>query len=312
MRNHVIAEITKLAANDQRIMLLTADLGFNVVEQFSEKYPNRYINVGIAEQNMTSIAAGLALEGNMVFTYSIGNFPTLRCIEQVRNLVCYHNANVKILAVGGGFAYGSLGMTHHATEDIAMMRALPNMKVFVPADEIEAVACLNEIYNYDGPAYLRMARGKEECIHSSNDKLNINQLIEIKNHGFDICILASGTILTEAIILQKKLEDNGIDSSVYSVPAIKPIDSDGILNLAIKSKLIITLEEHNIIGGLGGAVAEVLSSLRTHAPLLRFGLPDVFTSTVGDQEYLRDYYGLSANKILKKLNSYLLTMERGE
>ena len=135
----MIDEITKLAETDERIIIVNGDLGFGVLEKFRDKFPDRYFNVGIAEQNMTSVAAGLALEGNMVFTYSIGNFPTLRCIEQIRNDVCYHNANVKVLAVGGGFPYGDLGMTHHATEDIAMMRALPNMKVFVPADAVEAV-----------------------------------------------------------------------------------------------------------------------------------------------------------------------------
>ncbi|AXL22084.1 transketolase family protein [Megasphaera stantonii] len=305
MRNHVIARIAELAQTDKRVMLLTADLGFNVVNIFSGKYPDRYINVGIAEQNMTSIAAGLALEGNMVFTYSIGNFPTLRCIEQIRNLVCYHNANVKILAVGGGFAYGSLGMTHHATEDIAMMRSLPNMKVYVPSDEIEAVACLNEIYWEDGPAYLRMARGKEECIHFKGDKFDINKLVKIEGNEFNICILASGTILSEAVKVKKALENYGVHGSVYSVPRIKPIDSKGILDLAKKAQLIITMEEHNIIGGLGGAVAELLSSLKEHAPLLRFGLSDVFTGEVGSQTYLREYYGLSSDKVIDKIIHHL-------
>lgn len=301
MRNHVIAEIIKLAGTDERIMLATADLGFNVIEKFCEKYPDRYINVGIAEQNLTAVAAGLALEGNMVFTYSIGNFPTLRCIEQIRNLVCYHNANVKILAVGGGFAYGSLGMTHHATEDIAMMRALPNMKVYVPADEIEAVECLKDLYEYDGPAYLRMARGKEECIHSTYDNIDIHNLVSIADHGVEVCILASGTILSEAVKLQKQLTLQNIDSSVYSVPMIKPVDKLNIIEKASKAKLLVTMEEHNVIGGLSGAVAEILSEMNCHAPLMRFGLQDIFTSEVGSQSYLRNYYGISAEYIFDKV-----------
>lgn len=298
MRNEVIAELTQLAEKDERIMVATADLGFNVLNVFSDKFPERYINVGIAEQNLTSIAAGLALEGNMVFTYSIGNFPTLRCIEQIRNLVCYHNANVKILAVGGGFAYGSLGMTHHATEDISMMRSLPHMKVYVPGDAVEAVKCLHDLYGYDGPAYLRMARGKEECIHKDAD-FDVSKIIEIAQDGFDVCIFSAGTILTEAVKLQKMLSEKGILSSVFSVPMIKPIDSTSIIKIAQKSKMIVTMEEHNIIGGLGGAISEVISSLPKHAPLLRLGLQDTFTSEVGSQAYLRDYYKVSATKAYK-------------
>lgn len=307
MRNHVIAELTRIAHTDSRIMLAVADLGFSVVEGFQKEFPNRFINVGIAEQNLTSVAAGLALEGNEVFTYSIGNFPTLRCIEQIRNMVCYHHANVKILAVGGGFAYGSLGMTHHATEDIAMMRALPNMKVFVPADAIEAVSCLHEICKYDGPCYLRMARGREPNIHDEIDSttIDVTQLLPIIKNGNDVCILACGTILSEAVKLQYLLSDSGISSSVYSVPSIKPIDEKNIKNLAKKSRLIVTMEEHNIVGGLGGAIAEVLSDLGSHAPLLRFGLQDTFTSKVGNQDYLRDYYGMSANRIYPSIVQFL-------
>lgn len=299
MRNHVITELVKLARTDSRIMLAIADLGFNVVEGFQKEFPDRFINVGIAEQNLTAVAAGLAHEGNEVFTYSIGNFPTLRCIEQIRNMVCYHQANVKILAVGGGFAYGTLGMTHHATEDIAMMRSLPNMRVFVPADAIEAVSCLHEMCKYDGPCYLRMARGHEPNIHSEPDYtvIDIRHLLPIVEGGNKVAILASGTILSGAVKLQQMLTNAGISSSVYSVPSIKPIDEESIRRISQTAKLIITMEEHNIIGGLGGAVAEVVSSLSNHAPLQRFGLQDTFTSEVGNQDYLRDYYGLSAKKI---------------
>lgn len=301
MRNRVIKEIVELAKNDERIMLLTADLGFNVVEVFADEYPKRYINVGIAEQNMTAVAAGLAMEGNMVFTYSIANFPTLRCMEQIRNLVCYHNANVKILAVGGGFAYGTLGMTHHGTEDIGMMRCLPNMKVYVPADEIEAVECLRDLYSYDGPAYLRMARGKENLIHNAQEKLDVTHLVKVAGEGYDICVLATGTILAEGIKLHEKLNDNNIANTIYSVPLIKPMDKKTITQLATKAKLMITMEEHNVIGGLGSAVAEALSELPIHAPLLRFGLQDTFTSQVGNQQYLRKYYRMDADSVMDEI-----------
>ena len=296
MRNHVIDRITELASTDPRIMLVVGDLGFSVVEKFRDKYPDRFVNVGIAEQNMSAVAAGLAIEGNMVFTYSIGNFPTLRCLEQIRNDICYHNANVKILAVGGGFAYGDLGMTHHATEDIAIMRALPNMRVYVPSDEVDAVDCLNDACSFDGPAYIRMARGKETVFHK--ESVDVSRIDEIVSPGEDINILTCGTVLSEGIELQKILSCSGKSVGLFSIPRVKPIDRASIEKLAIQSDLLITIEEHNTIGGLGGSVAEVLSSIRCpHASLYRAGLNDTFTEVVGNQQYLRNYYKLSASKI---------------
>ena len=303
MRNHVINEIARMAEIDDRIMLLTGDLGFGVLESYAQKYPERYINTGISEQNMTSVAAGLALEGNMVFTYSIGNFPTLRCIEQIRNMICYHHANVKILSLGGGFAYGSLGMTHHATEDIAMMRSLPNMRVFAPADAVEAVACLKEACRNDEPAFIRMARGKEPNQHSENAVIDIKKIVSMtKQCGTDINILTTGTILSEGMKLQESLINRGLHVGIYSVPSVKPIDEAGIKHLAGSCKLLVTMEDHNVIGGLGGSVAEVLSEvIGKKASLLRIGLRDTYTEIVGSQEYLRDYYGLSAIKAIDKV-----------
>ncbi|KAF1680109.1 transketolase family protein [Veillonella sp. R32] len=301
MRDHVIAELVELGKIDDSIILATADLGFNVVEKYSSQFPNRYINTGIAEQSLTSIAAGLALEGNKVFTYSIGNFPTLRCIEQLRNLVCYHNANVKVLAVGGGFAYGTLGMTHHATEDIAMMRALPKMDVYVPADAIEAVLCLRELYKKEGPGYLRMARGKEPYIHKQNESIDVTKVIPIKESGEDVIILAAGTILSEAVRAFDILVSQNIKCSVYSVPCIKPLDEQNVRSLARKAKLLVTIEEHTVIGGLGGAVAEAISGISSHASLLRFGLNNEFTSIVGSQNYLRSVYHLDANEVAERV-----------
>ncbi len=296
MRNHVVNALTEMAETDARIMLVNGDLGYGVVDDFKKRFPNRYLNVGISEQNMTSVAAGLALEGNMVFTYSIGNFPTLRCIEQIRNDVCYHNANVKILSVGGGFPYGTLGMTHHATEDIAMMRALPNMKVYVPADAIEAVECLKEMTSFDGPAFLRMAKGGEPNQHFDS-KIDITRIIPMQKEKAKVSIISSGTVLSEALKLKELLEKAGISSAVYSSPTVKPIDREGILELAKNSELMVSMEDHNVVGGFGSAIAEVMSEMRgSRAELLRIGLQDEYTSVVGNQDYIRDCYGISASK----------------
>lgn len=302
MRNHVIDRITEMAAENDRIMLLCADLGYNVVNNYMEKYPDRFLNVGIAEQNMASVAAGLAIEGNIVFTYSIGNFPTLRCMEQIRNDICYHNADVKILAVGGGFAYGDLGMSHHATEDIAMMKALPNMRVYVPADEVEAVACLEEAVSIKGPAYIRMARGKELRQHSADAQLCISKLIPIINkEKADICILATGTVLSESVKLSVMLEEYDINASVFSVPSVKPLDEEGVGCLAAKYDFFVSMEDHNVIGGFGESIAGILTKMPFHVQLLKIGLNDTFTEIVGSQDYLRKYYGISADKVKERI-----------
>ena len=165
MRNTFVDTLCKLVTNNKNIYLMTGDLGFGVLNKFIENNPENFINAGIAEQNMAAVAAGMALEGKTVFTYSIANFPTLRCLEQIRNCIAYHNANVKIVSIGAGFAYGAAGMTHHATEDLSIMRAIPNMKVFSPADPNEAAAVTIAAYNIDKPCYIRLGKGREQLIH---------------------------------------------------------------------------------------------------------------------------------------------------
>lgn len=295
MRNHLINKITTYAENDERIMLVTGDLGFSVLEGFEKKYPQRYVNVGIAEQNMAAVAAGLALEGNMVFTYSIGNFPTLRCIEQIRNDICYHDANVKVLAVGGGFAYGTLGMTHHATEDIAMMRALPNMSVFVPCDYISAEKIADEICHFSHPCYVRMERGGEKRVFSEDDGFSVYD-IQCLRKGKGVALITIGTLVNEALDVAEEL-----DLSVYAVLTVKPINKKQLEEIADQYENIVTIEEHNIIGGLGGAVCEALADKKHRALVHRMGLNDEYTSIVGHQEYLRKMYKLNKDAIISKV-----------
>lgn len=297
MRNHFIKGLEALAKNDPRIFLMTGDLGYGVLNGFAEQYPDRFINAGISEQNMTSVAAGLALDGNTVYTYSIGNFPTMRCLEQIRNDVCYHNANVKIIVVGGGLAYGQLGMSHHATEDLAIMRALPNMRVFSPADPMEAFDVLQEANHINGPCYIRLGKGGEENLHSDITSKNVYHAVALQT-GDDVRILATGSILKEALGAAAQLSSKGLSVGVYSFISIKPIDEDTIRDCALNSRLLVTLEEHNKIGGFGGAVAETISEIsETHAPLLRIGMCDTYSSIVGSQSYLRTYYQLDASSV---------------
>jgi len=306
MRNTFVNELSKNAGEDKRIQLITGDLGYGVLTEFSKKYPNQFINAGIAEQAMTSIAAGMALEGNIVFTYSIGNFPTMRCLEQIRNDCAYHNANVKIVSVGGGFVYGAHGMSHHATEDIAIMRALPDVVVTAPADPIEARCVTKAIIEHQGTCYMRLGRGGEKNVHKKEiENFELGKAIKIEE-GNRIAIFSTGAILDEAVELRNNLEKKNISCALYSFPTIKPIDTQVIEECANKHELIVTIEEHNIIGGFGSAVAEQLAEKTHKCKFIRIGLNDTYSAVVGNQKYLRQIYGIDAlsaeEKILKIIN----------
>lgn len=253
---------------------------------------------------MTSVAAGMALEGKKVFTYSIANFPTLRCLEQIRNDVAYHNVNVKIIAIGAGMAYGGAGMSHHATEDLAIMRALPEMVIFSPSDPIEAKMVTKLAYNHNGPCYIRIGKGGEEVIHSENFEIKIGQAVKIKN-GDNVVIFSTGAITSEALKAIQMLKEKDINVSLYTFPTIKPIDVNVIKDCLKTKDLIITLEEHNIIGGLGSAVAEIMAEDKGNAILKRIGLNDQYASVVGSQNYLRKYYKIDAEAITKMILEYV-------
>lgn len=301
MRDTFVKTLMGLANENKNIELLTGDLGFGVLKPFYETLPDQFTNVGIAEQNMTSVAAGMALTGKTVFTYSIGNFPTLRCLEQIRNDCAYHNANVKIVCVGGGFVYGSLGMSHQATEDMAILRALPDVVVMAPGDPSETVECTKALASYNGTAYLRLGRGGEKRIHNHIDHFEIGKAIKVKA-GQDVVIFSAGAIFEEVKNACSILEQAGLDPAIYTFPTIKPIDRDLIEQCAREYKLIVTCEEHNVIGGFGSAVAEVMSELHTgDAYLVRIGLNDEYSIKVGDQKYLREQYGMAAYQIAEKI-----------
>ena len=240
-----------------------------------------------------------------MYTYSIANFPSLRCLEQIRNDICYHNANVKIISVGSGLAYGQLGMSHHATEDIAVMRALPNMRVFVPADAGDALAVLDEVSRIDGPCYIRLEKNSPHPLHPDVPVENVGQALAL-SHGTDVSIFSTGSILEEAMLAASLLRGSGLSVGVYSVISVKPLDTETVRACASSCRLLVTLEEHNVIGGLGGAVAEALSELPgLHAPLLRLGLQDTYSGIVGSQSYLRTYYHLDGRSVAERVRERL-------
>jgi len=297
MRGAFFRALSALAERDHRINLIVGDLGFGVVEEFAQRFPKRFLNAGVAEQNMTGIAAGMALSGKIVFTYSIANFPILRCLEQVRNDVCYHNANVKIVAVGGGLAYGSLGSTHHATEDLAVMRSLPRMVVVAPGDPAETEAATQAVAAHSGPCYLRLGRAGEAKVHCGHIDFQLGKAIQIRQ-GVDLTLISTGGLLETAVRAAELLHHAGLQARVLSMHTVKPLDADAILAAARETGAVFTLEEHSVTGGLGGAVSELLAEAgEGPVTFRRFGLPSAFSSVVGTQEYLRAQHGLSAESV---------------
>jgi transketolase len=305
VRTAFIQELFELARNDRRIFLVVGDLGYSVVEPFASEFPDRFLNVGVAEQNMAGIAAGIALSGKIVFTYSIANFPTLRCLEQIRNDICYHGANVKIVAVGGGLAYGPLGFSHHGTEELGILRALPNLAVLAPADPVEAALATRAMVKWPGPCYMRLGKAGEPKIHRCPPVFRIGYPLKLRA-GHEAAILSTGVVAGKALAAAERLEETGITVAVYSVHTLKPLATEWLTGLAVRFPLLVTVEEHTSIGGLGSAVAEILAEMPSpHARLKRIALPDAFQPWAGSQEFLwRD--NLSAGALYDQVREAIM------
>lgn len=302
MRDFFIEQLRQKALLDPHTLLITGDLGFGVMDRYRETVPHQFINAGVAEQNMTGIATGLALQGYRTFTYSIGNFSSLRCLEQIRNDVCYHNANVKIVSVGSGLSYGSLGMSHHATEDVAILRALPNIRIYSPADSLEVAAMVEELFVYDGPAYIRLGRSRP---HINEDRsvhiYQCNPILPLADNAEGL-ILTHGTTKDLAYELKTKLP---LSCQAYTIPCLKPLPTQALVQIFQNKRFIITIEEHNLAGGFGSAIGEILLDHHIPIPLLRFGLPDQFLSIGGTAEELSLHCGLDCTTLAKTISEKL-------
>jgi transketolase len=299
VRTAFVTTLLELASEDPSVMLLTGDLGFSVFERFRDAHPDQFLNVGVAEQNMIGVAAGLALTGRRVFTYSIIPFATFRCLEQIRNDLCYHRLPVCVTGVGAGYSYGHMGSTHHALEDIAVMRSLPNMTVVCPGDPTETTAAVRAIAAHGGPCYLRLGKAGEAAIHDGPVRLTLGKALLLRD-GKDLTLIGSGTMLATAAEVHAQLLKRGIQARLLSMPTIKPIDADAIERAAAETPLLVTIEEH-AHGGLGSAVAETLSERNCRIPHLTCAAPDAFAGTVGSQQSLRRSAGLDATSILDRI-----------
>ena len=300
MRDAFVKQLCHIAEIDSDLMLLTADLGFGVLDEFRERFPDQFINVGVAEQNMAGIAAGLALEGCTVYAYSIANFTTLRCLEQIRNDICYHDANVTLVSVGAGFSYGQLGVSHFATEDLAILRALPNLTVVVPSDPWEAAQLAPQLHETQGPKFLRIDKSAAGIMPSDEAvKLGVGRVLV---DGEDVAIIGVGGVLSEAIKASASLSHAGVSARVIALNTIKPFDHEIIKNACQETRRLVVLEEHVSSGGLHGAISEYLLEQGLYPDLyLPLNIGDEYPTIVGDQNFLRRHYKLDASSIFERV-----------
>lgn len=306
MRNAFADELTRLAPENERLVLLSGDIGNKLFDKFKAVDPSRFYNCGVAEANMMGVAAGMALSGLRPVVYTITPFTTTRCFEQIRVDACYHNAPVIIVGTGSGLSYAELGPTHHSLEDMAILRTLPGMRVLAPCDITELRLALRAALQEDGPVYIRIGKKGEPDIHPEPPAFRIGQSIVVRP-GTDIAILVAGTIMPEALQAAELLATQGISAEVVSFHSIKPLDTAYLDQARQRFKLLVTVEEHGRIGGLGGAVAEWRAPLR-HAPAhIVFGTPDAFMHEVGSQAYAREKFGLSATPLAHNILSALNT-----
>ena len=293
-----------MARNDERIFLITPDIGYSVLEVFRDEFPERYLNVGVAEQNSVSIAAGMALSGLIPYVYTINPFVCMRPFEQIRLDVAYMNTNVRLVGVGGGFSYGAAGATHHTLEDIAIMRVLPNMTVICPGDPWEVDKAVIESVNYKGPIFLRLGKQGEPLINDTEAEFKIGKAIRIKE-GEDITLISTGNTLEIADNVTDKLKNKNINASLISMHTVKPLDENAVMEILKKGKPVFTLEEHSLIGGLGSAVADIIAQSDFNPVFRKFGTEDKFSHYVGGHDYIREKFGLTSEKITENILNVL-------
>lgn len=306
MRSTFVNTLSEMARKNDKIICVIGDTGFSVFEEFEKEFKERFINVGIAEQNFVSVGAGLAAMGMKPYIYNVVSFMTLRSIEEIELDVCYQENLVVLVGVGGGHAYGPAGPTHHAYFDIAMMRMMPNMTVVCPADPVEMKAVMEASENYNKPLYIRIGRSVDPVIHQEPINFEIGKAICMKQ-GTDAVLFATGTVVKDAVKACELLEEQGISVALYSMHTIKPIDTAVIEECMEKYPAIFTMEEHSTNGGLGTAVGDVILEHMEKGKVTfkKFGFPDTFAPVTGSREYLNSLYGLDAQSVADSISKVL-------
>jgi transketolase len=307
MRDTFAKTIYELAEQDERIWLLVGDLGHHVLDDFKERFPERFVNAGVAEQNMNGLAAGLALSGKIVFSYSITTFLLFRSLEQIRNDIAYHNVNVKLIGVGGGLAYGPLGYTHHGVEDVAITRALPNMAVIAPGDPVETRLATRAVVEWQGPCYMRIGKSSKRIVHHTEPAFEIGKAVLVRE-GTDVTLIGTGSMLPEVVEAADLLAHQGISAQVHSMPTVKPLDEASVLEAARSTGLLCVVEEHGEIGGLSDAVARCLveHGQACECHFLTLNVQSMLKNkVVGGQSYLNALAGLSPKAISDQVTEWL-------
>jgi transketolase len=300
MRNAFADEITSLASQDARIVLLSGDIGNKLFDTYKRAFPNRFLNCGVAEANMISMASGMALCGLRPVAYTINSFITVRCLEQIRVDVCYHRVPVVLVGVGGGLAYASLGGTHHSCEDIAFLRMLPHMTVVCPGDPVEVRLAVRAALERDGPVFIRLGKKGEPVVHGQSPPYSIGKAIVVRA-GDDVALLSTGNVLPVALQAAEELDRRGVSAQVVSFHTVKPLDQELLADVFSRCAVVVTIEEHSVLGGLGGSVAEWLADQHPlRARLCRIGTADAFLHEAGEQDHARACFGLTAKNIAQK------------
>jgi transketolase len=298
MRERCLKTITQLAREDDRVVFIGSDLGVGTMAEFRTEFPDRFFMEGVAEQNLVGLAAGMAMEGRIVYLNTIATFLTRRCFEQVAVDLCMHNSDVRLVANGGGAVYAPLGPTHLAIEDFAILRALPNMTILAPADAEEMARAVRATLHHRGPVYIRVAKGHDPVVTTETGEFRIGRAVPMHD-GHDALLITTGIGLQLCLAVADRLTAHGIDATVLHFPTIKPLDAEALACAAERVPVIVTVEEHSVVGGLGSAVAEFLAEndLLAGRKFRRVGFPDVFPAGYGDQAGMMQRYGLSAEAI---------------
>ncbi len=303
MRDTYLNTLYDLAAKDNDVVSMVADNGMIVYDDFRRDFPERYFNFGISEGNMVAAAAGMASCGKIPFIYTISAFLAYRAYEFIRDDVCFQNQNVKIVGIGTGMTYSTLGPTHHTTEDIGLLRGLPNLTVFSPATGKELSWIMQEAYRIKGPMYIRLGNNKEEH-YVGNPAFDIGKPAVVRD-GKDLTIFTSGVILNEVMKVHEMLKNDGVEARIVSVHTLKPMKTKAIAELASKTKKIVVVEEHNVISGLYSALAEALVEEQVHVPVLKIGLEDVFAKDYGNIGNVRKANKLDSRAIYENVKKFI-------
>lgn len=304
MRNAYLDTLYELASKDSNVISLISDNGLIVYDDFRERFPKQYFNFGISESHMIAAAAGMATCGKIPFLYTIGSFLAYRAFEFIRDDVCMQNLNVKIIGIGAGMAYSTLGPSHHTTEDLAVLRVLPNLTLFSPASPLEVKEVIKEAYNIQGPVYIRLGTNNEKEIYNNNCVFEMGKASELRI-GSDVTLISTGSIISEVLEASNMLESEGISVQVLNYSTIKPFDREAVLQSAKKVKRILSIEEHSVIGGLRGAIAEVIADSNIAVKMDYVGLNDCFGKSYGTHMEVKNYNGLSSEAIYNKAKKLL-------